>query len=80
MDLEFPDDAEYDTLGGMIIDMLGHIPGEREHPRVQVEDVVFSVLKVTDRRIAKVQAERIATPEPPPVKEKERSRDRETKE
>ena len=23
MDLEFPEDADYDTLGGMIIDMLG---------------------------------------------------------
>lgn len=80
MELEFPEDADYDTLGGMIIDMLGHIPGEREHPSVQVEDVVFSVIKVTDRRIAKVQAERISPPKEPSEKEKERSREKDPKE
>lgn len=81
MSLEFPDDAG-DTLSGMLIDRLGRIPGEREHPRVQVQDVVFSVLKVADRRIAKVQAERILPQEEPPAPEKEadRGRDRQLKE
>ncbi|MCI8623612.1 MAG: HlyC/CorC family transporter [Provencibacterium sp.] len=76
MDLDFGDDADYDTLSGMMIDRLGHIPGEREHPSVKVEDVVFSVLKVSDRRIAKVQAERVL-PASPAAEKKERVWNRE---
>lgn len=81
MGLEFPDDAG-DTLSGMLIDQLGRIPGEREHPRVRVQDVVFSVLKVADRRIAKVQAERIPpkVEQPAPEKDAGRGRDQQQKE
>lgn len=58
------DDNEYDTLGGVIIDQLGRIPRETEHPSVRIGNVVFSVLKVEDRRIAKIQAEQLpVTPE-----------------
>lgn len=69
MDMHFDDDEDYDTLGGLITDMLGRIPGENEHPSVQIGDVVFSVLAVTDRRIAKVQAERLPVPDLPPLEE-----------
>lgn len=59
MDIRFGEEEDYDTLGGLIIDRLGRIPSERERPSVQIGDVVFSVLSVEDRRIAKVQAERV---------------------
>lgn len=59
LDIQLDADGDYDTLGGMILDLLGRIPGEKEHPSVKIRGVVFSVLSVIDRRIAKVQAERM---------------------
>ncbi len=56
--IEVPDDVDYDTLGGLIIDLLGRIPTEEEHPTVTVDGVDFTVLKVEDRRVALVKAER----------------------
>ena len=32
LNIEFPDELDYDTLGGFITDMLGRIPEESEHP------------------------------------------------
>ena len=59
MKVNIPDDVDYDTLGGLITDLLGRIPTENEHPKIQIEDVEFTVLKVEDRRIAKVRAEKL---------------------
>jgi putative hemolysin len=55
LDVELPD-GEYDTLGGMIIDMLGRIPREDEHPSVEVMGVTFTVEKVEERRIERIKA------------------------
>jgi putative hemolysin len=55
LDVDLPD-GEYDTLGGMIIDMLGRIPREDEHPSVEVMGVTFTVEKVEERRIEKIKA------------------------
>lgn len=55
LDTELPT-GDYDTVGGLIIDRLGRIPGENEHPSVAVEDVTFTVVQVEDRRIEKVRA------------------------
>lgn len=57
--IEIPEDAGYDTLGGLITDILGRIPGEEEHPSVTVGDVEFTVMQVEDRRIVRVRAEKI---------------------
>lgn len=51
--IELPE-QESDTLGGYIYDQLGEVP--KEGARVIHEDVLFEVLKVTDRRIMKVKA------------------------
>lgn len=59
MKISIPDDVDYDTLGGLITDLLGRIPTENEHPKIQIEDVEFTVLEVEDRRIAKVKAEKL---------------------
>lgn len=78
LDVKLPE-GEYDTLAGFIMDELGRIPGEEEHPQVTYENVTFTVMEVEDRRIEKVHAE--VTPPPPeesgetPEKEK-KSRDR----
>ena len=55
LDVELPE-GEYDTLGGLIIDRLGRIPHEGEHPSVEVAGVTFTVENVEDRRIDKVRA------------------------
>ncbi|RPF43102.1 putative hemolysin [Hydrogenoanaerobacterium saccharovorans] len=59
MKIKIPDDVDYDTLGGLITDLLGRIPSEDEHPKILIDDVEFTVLKVEDRRIAKVKAEKL---------------------
>ncbi|TCL42994.1 putative hemolysin [Harryflintia acetispora] len=79
MNITFDEENDdYDTLGGLITDLLGYIPKEDEHPSVQIEDVIFSVLAVEDRRIAMVRAEKLPPPPPEPLpKEKSRKEKRE---
>lgn len=58
LDVDLDDEAEeYDTLGGLITDVLDRIPGENEHPHVMLKNVKLSVLLVKERRIKKVRAE-----------------------
>lgn len=57
--LDAEDESEYDTIGGLLTDALGHIPAPDEHPSVTLGDVCFTVALVEDRRIARVRAERI---------------------
>ena len=51
------EEEEYDTVSGLLTDVLDRIPGPDEKPVVQVGNVEFTVLQVEDRRIAKVKAE-----------------------
>lgn len=51
-----PDD-EYDTIAGLILDRLGKIPDENEHPIVEFCGVRFKVDEVKRRRIVKVIVE-----------------------
>lgn len=55
LDIEFPE-GDYDTLGGFIIDRIGRIPSQTEHPSVEFDGFVFTVEKVEDRHIEKVRA------------------------
>lgn len=66
MHIDIPDDVDYDTLGGLITDLLGRIPSEDEHPSVTIGDAEFTVLEVEDRRIARVRAEKLPPEEDPP--------------
>ena len=54
--IEVDDDAEYDTLSGLIMDILGRIPEEDENPVVEYQGVEFTVMHVEEHRIAKVHA------------------------
>lgn len=49
-------EGDYDTLGGLIVDRLGRIPAEGEHPSVEVAGFVFTIEQVEDRRVEKVRA------------------------
>ena len=56
------EEPDYDTLGGLVLDLLGYIPGDEEHPTVSVDGVEFTVEKAEDRRILRVRAHRLLSP------------------
>ncbi len=60
LDIKLPE-GEYDTIAGLIIDRLGHIPSVSEHPSLEIEGITFTVEKVEERRIEKVRAHRANT-------------------
>lgn len=52
-----PDEnSVFETIGAMVIDLLGRIPDDNETPTVKWENIRFSVLKVEDRKIEKLRA------------------------
>lgn len=53
LSLEIPD-GEYDTVGGFVLDLLGRIPDENEHPAVLFKGYEFKVGDVEDNRIVSV--------------------------
>jgi putative hemolysin len=53
---DFPD-ADYDTLAGLVIDLLGRIPDEDEVPEVLFRNLRLKVLEMDEKRVAKVQIE-----------------------
>lgn len=52
--IRVPEDSEYDTIGGVIIDLLGDIPSENEHPVVSIGHADFTVTEVDERRISRL--------------------------
>jgi CBS domain containing-hemolysin-like protein len=59
LDVDLPD-TEWDTVGGLMFNLLGHVPVEGE--TVAFNDLVFKAERVQGRRILKVRIER-AVPE-----------------
>lgn len=57
--MKFSQDDDYDTIGGYIIDKIGHIPSENEHPVISISGINFTVLNMDERRISKIRAEKI---------------------
>ncbi|MDD5953042.1 MAG: hemolysin family protein [Oscillospiraceae bacterium] len=56
LEMELPE-GDYDTIAGMVVEMLGNIPDENEFPSVMVDNVEFQVLEFRDNRIEKVLIE-----------------------
>ncbi|MEG2074272.1 MAG: transporter associated domain-containing protein, partial [Angelakisella sp.] len=52
-------DEDYETLGGLIIGLLDHIPEPDEHPSVTIEGVQFTVAESSGRQILRVLAKKI---------------------
>ena len=52
-DIEFPEERDYDTLAGFILDTLTDIPKTGEH--VDFQNMVFTVQTVENNRIGKVK-------------------------
>jgi CBS domain containing-hemolysin-like protein len=59
MNLELPEDGDYDTIGGLVFSELGRIPQTGEE-LVWQDKVRIVVLEATRRRIDRVRVERLA--------------------
>lgn len=54
LDMEIPEDEDYDTVGGMILSCLRTIPEDGSRPVVQVHGLELQAEKVEDHRIRSV--------------------------
>ena len=54
---ELPEDMEFDTMSGFVVDLLGYIPEARENPSVQWENIRFTVLNMEENWISRIKAE-----------------------
>ncbi len=57
------DNEDYDTVGGLIIKLLGYIPEEDEEIYLEHEGCGFTVEKISDRRIESVRIVKLQTEE-----------------
>jgi len=56
LDTEFDEDSEdFDTLGGMLIHMLGYIPEDGDQKLIELEDVEFHIDEISEKRIQLVR-------------------------
>lgn len=54
LDIHIPE-GDYETLSGYLTDCLGRIPSEKEKPVLEIDDVVYKIEKVKDKKIMKVK-------------------------
>lgn len=50
LDIELPD-GDYETLSGYLVEQLGRLPEEQEHPIIEDEKLTYKIEYVEDRRI-----------------------------
>ena len=55
--VELPE-GDYDTIAGLVTDLLGRIPKEDERPVVEVKNLTITVLEVEDQRLARLHISR----------------------
>ena len=53
---EVPENMDFDTIGGFVVDLLGHIPVEGETPSVMWENILFTVQRTDENKIEKIRA------------------------
>lgn len=56
LQLELPENFQYDTMSAFIVDLLGRIPADDEMPSVKYKNIEFTVLIVEDNWISKIKA------------------------
>ena len=54
LDINIPE-GDYDTLSGYLIEALGRIPEEEEEPVLEIENIVYKIEKIKNKRIDKVK-------------------------
>ena len=64
--IELPE-GDYDTIAGLVTELLGRIPKEDEQPNVRIKGLSITVLSVEDQRLARL----LLVKEPPAEEETE---------
>ena len=64
LDIDLPEDADYDTVGGMIFSCLHTIPADGSQFDVQVNGLDIHVEKIEDRRIEEALIRKLPQEEP----------------
>ncbi|MBE6758382.1 MAG: hypothetical protein E7552_07565, partial [Ruminococcaceae bacterium] len=75
--VELPE-GDYETLAGFMLDQLGRIPEEDEHPVVEYDRLTLTVMSMDDRAIDRVHIE-VAPPPPDEDEEDDKKRKKESK-
>ena len=52
--IDFPQDEDYNTIGGYIYSHLRSIPKDGTTKKIQIDDLIFHIIKIKDRRIKEV--------------------------
>ena len=60
LELELPEDEEYDTLGGLVFSRLTEIPADGEHPEVECYGLRIRVEELAERRVEWAIVEKLA--------------------
>lgn len=55
LNIPIRENENFDTIGGFLVNALGKIPEENEHPTIEYEGVKFKILSVDKQHIEKVQ-------------------------
>ena len=55
-------EGDYDTIAGLVVEILGRIPKPDEHPSVTVRNLTMTVEEVEDRRISQILIEKLPDP------------------
>ena len=48
-------DGDYDTIGGFVTELLGHIPEDGETAELEWKDIRFSIAEVSDKKIVRLR-------------------------
>ncbi len=59
LDIELTDDTDYETIGGLLVERLDHIPSPDEHPTVELSGFRFRAEESDERRIIRITAQRL---------------------
>jgi len=59
--MHLPEDEDFDTVGGYVMYKLGHMPKTGEV--INEKEFVIKIIKVTDRRVEKIELTRLTDTE-----------------
>lgn len=69
------DDSENDTIGGLVIDVLGYVPSPKAHPSVTIGKVKFTIIKMDEQSVDKIKVEKIKPVSNPDESKNEKKND-----
>jgi putative hemolysin len=55
LDIDLPESESYESIGGLVIDRLGHIPRRGEVVKIEETNITLVVMQMRGRRITKVK-------------------------